>query len=346
VQDLRKLAMECVSAAILITLTGATAHGQPGCFTDASGNTLCTGVRAAGGLACVLDCDGSGAVAIDELIVGVNIALGRQPANACPAFDCPGTAPIDCVIEGVNGALGTCQAARQTPTPSVTPNASPTATKPPDNTATASPTMPTDNRFVDNGDGTVTDTQTQLTWEKKGQPGALHVVSGMYVWAGSCNENLGLPCQPDADAAATCSAATGGAVGCATCEGICDTLGSSTVWQWLNQLNAARFAGYSDWRIPTVGHDGGAAELETIIDLTAPGCGSAQPCVPAAFRSNCENAQCTAPNCSCTQASTYWSATTYTSSPTLAWFANFGSGSTIYQGKGNSLFLRAVRGGP
>jgi hypothetical protein len=37
-------------------------------------------------------------------------------------------------------------------------------------------------RFVDNGDGTVTDTQTRLMWEKKNDAGGLHDVDNTYTW--------------------------------------------------------------------------------------------------------------------------------------------------------------------
>jgi hypothetical protein len=38
-------------------------------------------------------------------------------------------------------------------------------------------------RFVDNGDGTVTDTQTGLMWEKKDDGGGLHDKDNLYTWA-------------------------------------------------------------------------------------------------------------------------------------------------------------------
>src|SRR6185295_11663557 len=80
----------------------------------------------------------------------------------------------------------------------------------------------------------------------------------------------------DAASAATCTAlADGGngttaAEGCAECPGgvydaatnpsgtgPCIAAGSSgappltTVWVWLNRLNAANFAGHNDWRLPS-----------------------------------------------------------------------------------------------
>jgi hypothetical protein len=148
------------------------------------------------------------------------------------------------------------QTARNTPTPTQTVQPTPTATPP-------------GARFVDDGDGTIKDHQMGLRWEKKDQGGGLHDANTVYVWAGICSDNSGY-CQPDDAAATTCNAATGGAVGCAQCAGTatCNTFGFSTIWQWLNQLNAARFAGESDWRIQNVGRDGGTAKLETIVDLS------------------------------------------------------------------------------
>ena len=60
--------------------------------------------------ACVGDCDGNGTVAINELITGVNIALGSQPVTVCPAFDADdsGSVAINELITGVNNALAGC----------------------------------------------------------------------------------------------------------------------------------------------------------------------------------------------------------------------------------------------
>ena len=44
--------------------------------------------------ACVGDCNGNGTVTVNELIVGVNIALGNQPASTCPAFDVNGSGTV------------------------------------------------------------------------------------------------------------------------------------------------------------------------------------------------------------------------------------------------------------
>ena len=59
---------------------------------------------------CTGDCDASHNVTINELITGVNIALGSLPITSCQAFDCQqtGGVPINCLIQGVVNALGTC----------------------------------------------------------------------------------------------------------------------------------------------------------------------------------------------------------------------------------------------
>jgi hypothetical protein len=95
---------------------------------------------------CVGDCSGDGTLAINELITGVNIALGNAAVGACPSFDCQhnGTVPINCLIQGVNNALTGCPA---TPTATSTTLASDTVTPtvpPIENTPTATPTMPTE----------------------------------------------------------------------------------------------------------------------------------------------------------------------------------------------------------
>jgi hypothetical protein len=56
------------------------------------------------------DCDGSGNVAIGELITGVNIALGSQPIDRCPAFDSSGNHRVEIseLVAAVNRALNGC----------------------------------------------------------------------------------------------------------------------------------------------------------------------------------------------------------------------------------------------
>lgn len=91
-------------------------------------------------------------------------------------------------------------------------------------------------RYVDNGNDTVTDTQTGLMWEKQ----TTAVGSG---------ENLRDP--RDVDNTYTWEYAVG---------------------DWIDKMNGrlianvndGSFAGYTDWRVPTM------AELQTIVDMTQP----------------------------------------------------------------------------
>ena len=59
---------------------------------------------------CVGDCNGDHEVTIEELIKGVNIALGALPLSDCPSFDSSGdgTVTVDELIRGVNNALNGC----------------------------------------------------------------------------------------------------------------------------------------------------------------------------------------------------------------------------------------------
>ena len=106
-------------------------------------------------------------------------------------------------------------------------------------------------RFVDNGDGTITDNLSGLVWEKKDTtcPGA-HCVDDVFAWSLSDIE--------------------GGA--------------SGTIFtQFLPALNQAPgcFAGQCDWRLPTL------EELQTIV--LAPYPCATHPCIDPAFGPTAEN---------------------------------------------------------
>ncbi len=60
--------------------------------------------------ACAGDCNSDGEVAINELITGVNIALGSSPVESCPAFDTSGDGEVSIneLIAAVNNALNGC----------------------------------------------------------------------------------------------------------------------------------------------------------------------------------------------------------------------------------------------
>lgn len=115
--------------------------------------TLLLGSAAAPAFArCVGDCGGDGEVTINELILGVNIALGEFPVSACPAFaNGEGEVTIAQLITGVNNALEGCPV--QPPTPTVTHTLTATAT------ATTVPATPT-RTAIPTGTATATVTAT------------------------------------------------------------------------------------------------------------------------------------------------------------------------------------------
>ena len=201
--------------------------------------------------------------------------------------------------------------------------------------------------FADTGDGTILDSCTGLQWEKKTtsvdsgpNPADLHDVDNWYTWAGCCNgvcsfeENW---CQPNAAAAVTC-AAHGGTVGCSTCRGTCDVdpagLGAiTTVWDWVSQLNAANFAGHSDWRLPSeAGRNTcptcNPRELETIL-LSPPPCGTQPPCIAPIFGP--------------TVSSLYWSSTSDATTAQYGWYVDFNDGYVSADLEVDGLYVRAVR---
>lgn len=59
---------------------------------------------------CTGDCNGDGQVAVNELIVGVNIALGNQAVGACPALDTDGDGMVVVseLVRAVGFALNGC----------------------------------------------------------------------------------------------------------------------------------------------------------------------------------------------------------------------------------------------
>jgi hypothetical protein len=83
---------------------------------------------------CSGDCDRSGEVTIDEIIRGIDLALGNLPDGSCDAMDsnADGKITIDELVQAVNAALLGC------PTPIVTTTATTTWTA--TSTATATPT--------------------------------------------------------------------------------------------------------------------------------------------------------------------------------------------------------------
>ena len=97
-------------------------------------------------------------------------------------------------------------------------------------------------------------------------------------------------------------------------------------FEYVAGLNAVRFGGYDDWRLPNI------RELASLIDY-----GTFNPAVASEF-DDCGHG-------SCTVAGSYWSSTTAESAPILAWRVNFYDGAHLVGGKTFTIRVRAVRGG-
>ena len=156
-------------------------------------------------------------------------------------------------------------------------------------------------RYLDLG-LTVFDCQTWLEWEKK----TAGNVDDTFTWS-MCNGPVGPDqCPPD-----------------------------GTAFDYIAQLNTGPcFAGHCDWQLPEVNRDGGAEELETIVDLSQGFCGGGSgPCIdsifgPTAFRGD------------------YWSSVASADLPDSAWGVSFIFGDVTLLIKRSVIHVRAVRTGP
>ena len=88
-------------------------------FSAGVGYDLCTGlgtpdvdllVRAFAALDCMGDCNGDGVVTIDEIVTGVDIALGATPVSQCLGLDAngDGVVTVDELLQAVNHVLNGC----------------------------------------------------------------------------------------------------------------------------------------------------------------------------------------------------------------------------------------------
>jgi hypothetical protein len=163
-------------------------------------------------------------------------------------------------------------------------------------------------QYVDNGDGTITDTGTGLMWEKKDRSGGIHDYSNGYTW--------GMTSPPY-------------------------TMNGTMVTTFLPALNTAPcFAGHCDWRIPNVN------ELQSLANYQTYGPG-VDTAFNTSCAAGCtvDGAGGTT-MCSCTQSYYYWSSTTYQRYPSSAWGVYFFDGvANAYHKSYSDGVVRAVRGG-
>lgn len=164
-------------------------------------------------------------------------------------------------------------------------------------------------RYVDNGDGTITDTHAGLQWEKKETADGSgedysnpHDVDNRYSW---------------------------------TADDYGEAPNGTAFTQFLAALNTPPcFAGHCDWRLPTSrggrgGLSGDPAELDTLL---------LEPYPCSAPRGH----YCIAPIFGDTNLA-YWSASSPPENPN-AWYVDFQNGEIRLAGKSFDLPVRAVRG--
>ncbi len=172
-------------------------------------------------------------------------------------------------------------------------------------------------RLSDNGDGTITDHETGLVWEKKADLDNVPV---------NCTTAFDCPDPHDADNLYTWTDA----------DTPTDLPTGTAFTVFLTQLNSGGgFAGHTDWRLPTL------AELHALVDYAD----STSPLVNAAFDSGCTGS-CSITTCSCTLPDRHWSDSSVSSTPTDAWVVDPGSGEIVWDTKDTNYAVRAVRSGP
>lgn len=179
-----------------------------------------------------------------------------------------------------------------------------------DVTLVASPS----DRFVDNGDGTITDNETGLMWEKKDAADGVadhsnpQDVDNTYAWTDLAD---GDETNPDGDLFTEFLALLNQEI--------------------TNGQNPTCFANHCDWRIPRI------VELESIVDMEQCHPTYTSPCIDPVFYPTAVGSEAW---------NRYWSSSTPSSSPESAWGVNFGGGDAntgLGFGKEIPYWARAVR---
>ncbi|MBP1685708.1 MAG: hypothetical protein H6Q33_1851 [Deltaproteobacteria bacterium] len=227
---------------------------------------------------CCGDCNGDGAVTVDEVLTAVNHALTScSDDGICRPERLPASGQTTAYGAGSDGDVR------------------------------AGATL----AYTDNGDGTITDHNTGLTWEKKDDSGGIHDKDNVYTWG------MGFPPF---------------------------TMNGTMVTEFLATLNTQPcFADHCDWRVPNV------RELQSIVDYEIEHAGPmVQPVFHnAAGCTECTDVMLA--SCSCTASSPttfYWSSTTFRFTPGYAWGVYFDSGFVHNRApKDVPSYVRAVRGG-
>jgi hypothetical protein len=98
------------TASAIVTATPAATDTATATATATATESSTPEPTLTAGPSCAGDCDGSGKVGVNELVLGVNIALGRSLIDACRAFDRnnSNTITINELVTAVNAALDGC----------------------------------------------------------------------------------------------------------------------------------------------------------------------------------------------------------------------------------------------
>jgi len=107
---------------------------------------------------CCGDCNGDGRVTVDEILAAADAALGLQCRAQSGGARFPSTGQTTC--SDADGNLIDCGGTGH------------------DGAIRAGATLV----YVDNGDGTISDLNTHLMWEKKSADGSIHDWSNVYTW--------------------------------------------------------------------------------------------------------------------------------------------------------------------